>query len=115
MKLKDLLSEVKVQENNFVKVDMVKDELKQIFGEDAPKTMFDEDGLYIKLDNFQLRDLDNTPMSTFSITDTGFENDKDEAKAIKKYYIEYVKTEKTEFPPEMEDETSGDTETTEET
>lgn len=89
MKLRDLLNEIKIHQNNFVKIDMVENQLKNIFQEDMPKIQFDEDGLYIKLDNFQYREINNNPMDTFTITDAGFENEKDEVKNIKKYYIEY--------------------------
>jgi len=93
MKLKDLL-ETKIYPNNFIKIDMVKNELERIFNSEAPEINFDDDGLYIKLDNFNLRELENNPMNKFSITDAGFENEKDEVKGIKKYYIEYTKIDK---------------------
>jgi len=96
MKLKDLLNEVVVQPNNFIKINMVKKELGLIFGEDAPKPAFDEEGMYIKMDNFLYREIENNPMDNFTLTDAGFENEKDEMKNIRKYYIEYIKVDKSE-------------------
>ena len=60
MKLKDLLFEVRIFQNNFIKVDMIKDELKMIFNNtDVPEISFDADGMYIAMDNFKLREFDN--------------------------------------------------------
>jgi len=102
MKLKDLL-ETKIYPNNFIKIDMVKNELERIFNSEAPEVKFDDDdGLYIKLDNFTLRELENNPMNKFSITDAGFENEKDEVNGIKKYYIEYMKIDKFQAPTASE-------------
>jgi len=110
MKLKDLLNEVTVHQNNFVKIDMVEKELEEIFGDEAPKIKFDEEGLYIRMDNFLMRDYESNPMNSFTLTDSGFDNDKDEVKNIRRYYVEYTKIEKDETPPE-EDETSPTEET----
>jgi len=94
MKLKDLLNEVVVHQNNFIKIDMVEKELGLIFGEDAPKPAFDENGMYVKMDNFLYREIENNPMNSFTLTDAGFENEKDEIKNTRKYYVEYTKVDK---------------------
>ena len=103
MKLRELLSETTIHQNNFVKIDMVGKELEEIFGEDAPKINFDEEGLYIKMDNFLMRYYEGNPMNSFTLTDSVFDNEKDEVKNIKRYYVEYTKIEKVETTTE-EDE-----------
>lgn len=110
MKLKDLLYETRIFQNNFIKVDMVEDELKKIFKEDeVPKIEFDEDGMFITLDNFTYRHYNSIGgFDSFSLTDGGIV---DEINNIKKYYIEFTKQEdpsknKTEEkPPEETTET----------
>lgn len=102
MKLRELINEVNIFQNNFVKIEMVQDELKKVFGDEAPKIKFDEDGLYITMDNFLFREYENNPLDSFTLTDAGMI---DEVKNIKKYYVEYVKVEKTETPTETESET----------
>ncbi len=90
MKLKDLLFEVRIFQNNFIKVDMIKDELKMIFNNnDIPEISFDTDGMYIAMDNFKLREFDNYGgFKKFSISDAGLIN---HVKNIRKYYIEFIK------------------------
>lgn len=90
MKLKDLLFEVRIFQNNFIKVDMIKDELKMIFNNtDVPEISFDVDGMYIAMDNFKLREFDNYGgFKKFSISDAGLIN---HVKNIRKYYVEFIK------------------------
>ena len=96
MKVIDLINEVKVHQNNFIKIDMVDKELGLVFGEDAPKTSFDDEGMYVKMNNFLYREIENNPMDSFTLTDAGFENEKDEISNTRKYYIEYTKIDKVE-------------------
>lgn len=88
MKLREL-NEVKVFQNNFIKVGMVEDALKMLFPENTPSVKFDEAGLYIVLDSFDFRDYENKKMGSFTLTDAGIF---DERKNIKKYYVEYFKS-----------------------
>ncbi len=96
MKLKDLLFEVRIFQNNFVKVEMVTNELSSLFSEKVPKVEFDDNGLYITIDNFQYRELEmNGGFKKFTLTDAGLVN---EVKNIKKYYLEYIPAPKAEKP-----------------
>jgi len=99
MKLRDLLNETRVFQNNFIKVDMVEDELKKIFkNEKTPKIKFDEDGMFITVDNFTYRHyFQENNFNTFSLIDAGLI---DEIKNIKKYYVEFNKVKPEE---EIED------------
>lgn len=90
MKVRDLIVETRIFQNNFIKIGIVEEEIKQIFGEEeAPKIEFDEDGMFIKMDNFMYRNYEtNGGLNKFSLTDVGII---DELKNIKKYYIEFTK------------------------
>lgn len=88
MKLNDLINEVKVFKNNFVKVDMAEQAIEKLFPEESIKIDYDDDGMFIVLDTFQFRDYENTGMGAFSLSDGGIV---DEINNTKKYYIEYVK------------------------
>lgn len=92
MKLRDLLVEARIFQNNFIKVGMVEEELKSVFGEEEmPKVEFDADGMFIKMDNFKMRDYETAGgLKKFSLSDAGLV---DEIKNIKKYYIEFTKVE----------------------
>lgn len=115
MKLEDLILEVRVFQNNFIKVDMVTDELKKIFkNEKVPQVKFDEDGMFILVDNFIYRNfLQEGVFNTFSLVDAGIV---DEIKNIKKYYIEFIKKEvkddttmkDNEEQSDIQDENTGD-------
>lgn len=104
MKLKDLLFEVRIFQNNFVKIEMVENELSTLFSEKVPEVKFDDSGLYITIDNFQYRDMEmNGGFKKFSLTDAGLVN---EVKNIKKYYIEYVAVAKPQnIPTPVPDQT----------
>lgn len=106
MRLRDLILEVRVFQNNFIKVDLVEEELKKIFAqaENIPKVNFDKDGMFITMDNFTLREYDNfygdDELTKFTLTDAGVVDEKNN---INKYYIEY-----TVIPKEEEEEKEGD-------
>jgi len=116
MKLKDLfkkenkLNEVNVFQNNYIKVQMIEDNLKKIFVDNVPPIKYDDTGMYIKLDNMLYREIENNPMETFQLTAAGFENEADQAKGLKKYYVEYIKIEKNDNPSTTEE--AGDAEET---
>lgn len=88
MKLKDLINEVKIYQNNFIKIGMVENDLKTLFPENTPQVKFDTEGLYVVLDTFQFRDYENKRLTSFILTDAGLF---DEMKNTKKYYVEYFK------------------------
>ena len=97
MKLKDLLYEARIFQNNFIKLDIVEDEFKRIFGENTPKIEFDNDGMFIKLDTFTYNEYESADtVPHISLSDAGVV---DEIKNIKKFYIEYTKPTET---PETE-------------
>jgi len=111
MKLKDLknlLNESRIFQNNFVKIDIVKKELALIFVDNFPKIEFDNDGLFIKIDDFTYSKykLDEV-FDKFSLSEGIMI---DEIKNIKKYYIEFTtpiepeETESTEEKPESSGE-----------
>ena len=64
MKVRDLILEARIYQNNFIKVDIIEDELKRIFSAESddppaaygvkeksiPKVNFDADGMYITMD-----------------------------------------------------------------
>lgn len=88
MKLKDLLFETRIFQNNFVKVEMIQDELIVLFPENTPEVKFDDKGMYIAIDNFQYRELETKGgFKKFFLTDSGLVN---EIKNITKYYIEFA-------------------------
>lgn len=93
MTINDLISEAHIFKNNFVRIDMATEAIKQLFPENTPKIQFDEDGMYIILDTFQFRDYSDTGMGAFTLTEAGIA---DEIKNTKKYYLEYVKPVKPE-------------------
>jgi len=101
MKLSDLLNEVNVFKNNFVRADMAVEAVEKLFPEETPKIQYDEKGMFIILNNFQFRDYENTGMGSFSLTDGGIQ---DEIKNTKKYYVEYVKVEATVDTTDQTDE-----------
>jgi len=108
MTLKDVNNSLLVEnmsnifQNNLIKVQMVKDQLKQIFDDDnTPDIDFDENGLYIKITNFQARNLENISLKSFVLQPMGFDSDDDKILNIKKFYIQYIKIEK---PPVLEPE-----------
>ena len=90
MRLKDFINEAKIFQNNSVKVDMVVKELKRVFiDNEIPKIYFDEDGLFIWLDNFQTDIINENPLKQFSL----IESIKDKETKKTKFYIEYFQTE----------------------
>lgn len=89
MKLIDLLNEVNVFQNNFVRVDMAVEAIEKLFPEETPKIQYDKNGMFIVLDSFQFRDYEDNGLGVFSLTDSGI---RDEIKNTKKFYIEYVKS-----------------------
>ena len=88
MKISDLINEVKIFKNNFVRVGMAEEAVKKLFPEETPKIEYNETGMYIVLDNFKFRDYENIGMGAFSLTDAGIV---DEIKNTKMYYVEYTK------------------------
>jgi hypothetical protein len=112
MKLKDLLNETRIYQNNFIKIAMVEDTLKTLFGETPPEIEFDTDGMFIQLDTFMFRNYENgttddqTNEQKFYLTDAGFV---DELKGIKKYYIEFTKPDE-KIPEDATEKVDGDTE-----
>jgi len=128
MKISDLLLEVRLYQNNYIKIGIVEDELKKIFStsDNVPKINFDDDGMFIILDNFEQNAYEayknanankpseetaapeenkdaNTSTAIFELTDVGIFN---QLNNTKKYYIEYIKIidkeepeESTETPP----------------
>lgn len=94
MKVKDLIYEVRIFQHQFVKTDLIKNELFIIFGNDLPVIDFDDSGLFIIMDNFQIRDYENSfagkPIEErkFFLSDGGVI---DEIKNIKKYYVEFTR------------------------
>ena len=105
MKLNDLINEVKIFKNNFVKVSMVEAALKKLFPEETPKILFDDNGMYVILDTFQIRDFENNGLGSFSLSDAGIV---DEIKNTKKFYVEFVKPISVDTEP-----TENDTKTEE--
>lgn len=114
MKLKDLISEVKIYQNNFIKINMAEKFIKEIVGEygsieNMPRLEFDNDGLFILLDTMMYREFDNKLASipenekTFFLTGGTVVDDR---KNIKKYYIEFMKVE--EDDAETKDSNSDD-------
>lgn len=126
MKVRDLLLEVRLFQNSFIKLDIVETELKKVFSQSdtIPKIAFDKDGMFITIDNFALREYENyyaqsklntpptdnpsdTPPDT-TVKSPEITTDRpftlsyagviDEIKNVRKYYIEYIKI------PEIEDE-----------
>jgi hypothetical protein len=105
MKLKDLLNEVRIFQHNFIKTDVVGNELKMIFGDEAPAIEFDNDGLFIIMDIFQTRKYEESfegidiEDRKFFLSDGGF---MDDLKSTKKYYIEFTR------PLDDEEDTPGE-------
>jgi hypothetical protein len=88
MKIHDLIMEVRIFTNNFVKISMVEDELKVIF-DDTPTIQFDENGMFIILNTFQFREYEmKESFKNFFLSDAGII---DEIKNTSKFYIEYNK------------------------
>ena len=87
MKLRELLFENRIFQNNFIKISMVEEELKRIFTDEKPQIKYDENGMFILMKNSLYRN--DRIFSKFSLSDGGIE---DEKKNIKKYYIEFTKT-----------------------
>ena len=105
MNVNDLLNEVNVYRHNFVKVMMVQDAIDKLYSENEtsarPTIKNDSKGLYITLDNIQILAYTNKGLGSFKLVDGEFTDD---YKNIKKYYIEYNKTIKTDkkVTPEKE-------------
>lgn len=88
MKLKDLLiTENGIFQNNYVRVNMVEDALQKLFPNDEIAIEFDENGLFIILDDFQFREYETQGLTGFKLTLSGLF---DEIKNTKKYYIELI-------------------------
>jgi hypothetical protein len=100
MKISELINEVKLFKNNFVRVSMAEAAIKKLFPEETPKIQYDDQGMYIVLDTFQARDYENTGMGVFSLSDAGIA---DEIKNTRKYYVEFVKQVETSAPTETDD------------
>jgi hypothetical protein len=102
MKLRDLILEARIFQNNFIKISLVEEELNMIFDEDeTPKIKFDEDGMYIEMDNFLYRNYEiGGGLQKFSLSESDVV---DEVKNIKKYYIEYL-----EAPASTQEETPAE-------
>lgn len=116
MKISDLINEVKIFQNNYVRVDMAKKALEKLFPENTPNIMFDEVGMYIVLDNFAFRDYENGSLGAFSLSEDGIV---DEIKNTKKYYLEFIKPVVSEEPAgdnaEAEEPTESEPQTEEQT
>lgn len=104
MKLKDLINEVRIFQNNFIKIDTVKDKLKEFFGEEnMPEIGFDDKGMFVKI-KMELTTREEEIIDSldfFTLTDGIVV---DEMKNIKKFYIEYTKA------PEINPEPTDDSE-----
>lgn len=88
--LKQILNENRIFQNNFIKISMIEDELALIFPENTPIVKFDNSGAYILLDNFQIKEYDQKPMSKFLLIPGELV---DFQKQITKYYLEFFKAE----------------------
>lgn len=98
MRLRNLLIEARVFQNNFIRVSMIEQEFNRIFQgqENIPKLDFDENGMYTVVDNFlsnQLESKLNT--AVFSLSDGGFV---DQIKSKRKRYIEFTRIDALEQP-----------------
>jgi len=93
MKLTDLLNEVRIYRNNFVKVMMVQTAIDKLYPanetSERPTIKNDSEGIYITLDNIQMLKFVKNGMDSFLLVDDKYTDD---YKNIKKYYIEYNKT-----------------------
>jgi len=107
MKLKDILNETRIFQNNFIKLDIIKNEFKRIFGENTPEIKFDNNGMFIKLDNLSYTEFNASDIDNFSLSDAGII---DEHKNIKKFYIEFIKPLENDKAPETETEKTEETE-----
>lgn len=88
MKLKDLLFEARIFGNNFIKINMIENELSRIFVEDKPKIQFDENGLYIMLDIVQFKMIEQNPfMDKFALSEPEIKSD---GENVKKFYIDVI-------------------------
>jgi len=98
MRLRNLLIEARVFQNNFIRVSMIEEEFNRIFQgqENIPKLEFDENGMYTVVDNFFSRQLEsNLNTDVFSLSDGGFV---DQIKSKRKLYIEFTKIDAVEQP-----------------
>ena len=103
MKLKDILFETKVFQNNFIKIQIIQDELKNIFMNRTPEIKFDSNGMYIALNQFELRTFESEKKSDkFTLEDAGYIDD---IKGIKKYYVSFIdEIQNAEDEPKQENE-----------
>ena len=108
MKVSDLILEVRVFQNNFVRIGIIEKELEKLFDtsdeppeisgqpSNIPTVDFDKDGsgMYIIMNNATLRKFENLDgLNKFTLTDTGIVDEDNNTK----YYIEYIE------PPEEEE------------
>lgn len=93
MKLNDLLNEVSIYRNNFVKVMMVQSAIDKLYPTDEiserPTVKNDNNGLYVTLDNIQMLNYIKNGLDGFLLIDDKYVDD---YKNIRKYYIQYNKT-----------------------
>ena len=95
MKLRDLIAEARIFQNNFIRVGMVEEEFSRIFSDSqvTPKIDFDTNGMFVVLNNFQFADFENMKSNDqFVLVDNGVDN---EIKNTRKFYIEFIKAEET--------------------
>ena len=107
MKLRDLITEARIFQNNFIRVGMVEEEFKRIFADKQvnPKIDFDTNGMFVILNNFAFADFENMKSNDqFTLVDGGVD---DEIKNTRKFYIEFIKAE--EVAPEVADGDSAET------
>lgn len=102
MKITQLLKEVKLFKNNFVRISMAETAIAKLYPTETPKINFDDLGMYIILDTFQIRDYENIGMNGFTLSEAGIVN---EIKNLKKFYIEYIKPIEKQTTPHTEEKT----------
>lgn len=105
MKLRDLIVEARIFQNNFIRVGMVEEEFNRIFSDSQvkPKIDFDTNGMFVVLNNFQFADFENMKSNDqFVLVDNGVDN---EIKNTRKFYIEFIKAEETPGTEESGSET----------
>ncbi len=126
MRLKDLLLEVEeaeaattvepvtpqqttVLQQNFVRINMIQNEITRIFGKgNEPKTGFDDTGMFIVLDDTQLREYTyhNDKGVVFTLPEQPF--DVDEKSNIKKFRIMFNVLKEPEEAPTEGDTAAGE-------
>lgn len=92
MKLNELINEVSIHRNNFVKMMRVQTAIDKLYPEqetiERPTIKNDSEGIYITLDKIQMLSYINNGLGGFLLMNDIYV---DNYKNIRKYYIEYNK------------------------